>query len=204
MRSEYFRYTYIDTSIRPCIGEIVEDDNALSATRSVQSQRLTTRLTHLPAFTAIQKPFRMPLDRLLKFPKAPAPNDDPANVKGSLSLDQKQLLVNILAYHIAHHSGSKVFAHDTAGTLKLVEANIKKSGVPTDGHAETAVAETVHEVTVSEGMWPRNYYLYKDKNSACVLGGRNVECSRDTCGSMCGQLLGFVSPSLVPSGQWVV
>ena len=93
----------------------------------------------------------MPLDRLRKFPKAPAPNHDPASIKGNLTLDQKQLLANILAFHIANHPESRVFAHDTAGKLKLVEANIKKSDVPTDGGAETAVAETVHEVTVEEG-----------------------------------------------------
>ncbi|TCD64229.1 hypothetical protein EIP91_004331 [Steccherinum ochraceum] len=94
----------------------------------------------------------MPLDRLRKFPTAGPPNDDPASVKGNLSLDQKQLLANILAYHIAHHPGSKVFANEVAGNLKLVEAYIRKSDVPTDGGVKTAVAETVHEVTTGEGM----------------------------------------------------
>jgi len=94
----------------------------------------------------------MPLTRLLKFPKAPAPNNDPASIKGNLSFDQKQLLVNILAYHVAHYPGSNVFAHDSAGKLKLVEANIRETDVPTDGGTGTSVAETIHEVIVEEGM----------------------------------------------------
>lgn len=92
----------------------------------------------------------MPLDRLRKFPKAPPPNDDPARVRGNLTPDQKQLALNILAYHVAHYPGSKVFAHDTAGKLKLVEAYIRNSEDTTDG-ANTVTAETVHEVTVDEG-----------------------------------------------------
>ncbi|KAH8096587.1 hypothetical protein BXZ70DRAFT_945227 [Cristinia sonorae] len=94
----------------------------------------------------------MPLDRLLKLPKAPAPNDDPASIKGNLPLKWKQLLVNILSFHVGDHPGSKVFGHDSAGKLRLVEVNYRKSDVPTDGGAEIATAETIHEVTVAEGM----------------------------------------------------
>lgn len=93
----------------------------------------------------------MPSNRFLGLPKAPAPNNDPASIRGNLSLDQKQLMVNVLAYHVAHHSGSKVFAHDTAGKLKMVGANIRKTDVPTGGGAETLVAETIHEVAVDDG-----------------------------------------------------
>ncbi|OCH94489.1 hypothetical protein OBBRIDRAFT_769543 [Obba rivulosa] len=58
-------------------------------------------------------------------PPAPAPNYHPEAILGNLTLEQKQHSVNILAFNIAHHAGSRVFGHDVAKGLKLTEAWVR-------------------------------------------------------------------------------
>jgi len=88
-----------------------------------------------------------PLVRLRSFPKAPPPNHDASAIQGSITLEEKQLNANIFAYHIAHSSGSNVFANKELSGLKLVEVNVIKSD---DG--KTLQGRTVSELVISESM----------------------------------------------------
>lgn len=97
------------------------------------------------------------LKRLQSFPRAPAPNDDPMVVKTNLTEDAVCLLQNILAYHAADHPGSKVFGHEQAKGLKLVEAFVRSRGRDQDGHKPQDCLEAV---TVCE-------LLVQDSKSLC-------------------------------------
>lgn len=109
--------------------------------------------------------------RLRAFPRAPAPNDDATAVESDLSEADVVLCQNILAYHVAHRLGSKVFGNGQAKGLKMVAVHVKgrgsdaiegspaspqspnlgparKGGVPDD-----LEAVTVCELTVEEGQY---------------------------------------------------
>ncbi|KAI0754956.1 hypothetical protein C8Q80DRAFT_1266487 [Daedaleopsis nitida] len=109
------------------------------------------------------------IDRLRAFPRAPAPNDDATAVKSNLSEDDVKLSQNILAYHVAHSPGSKVFGSGPASGLKLDEVwvhrrNHSQSGGPTVGgtsddgttsgqrRADELEGVIVCELTVTEEM----------------------------------------------------
>ncbi|EMD40337.1 hypothetical protein CERSUDRAFT_79996 [Gelatoporia subvermispora B] len=101
-----------------------------------------------------------------QLPSAPAPNDRPDDIKGNLSLEQRQHAVNILAFHVAHHPDSRVFGHDVAKGLELVEAWVKPvmMGAQSDSvdvsanqqhEQESGTAlrgRTICEILVEEGM----------------------------------------------------
>ena len=55
-----------------------------------------------------------------KLPAAPAPNDHPEDIKGNLTLQQKQHAVNILAFHVNSATATGAFYCYTAHLLKLV------------------------------------------------------------------------------------
>ena len=95
----------------------------------------------------------MPLDRLLKFPKAPAPNDDPASIKGNLPLEWKQLLVNILHFHSGDYPGSRVFGNEQSTGLKLVEVSVgnRHGGLSETEKLDDLEATTVCELVVDHG-----------------------------------------------------
>lgn len=67
----------------------------------------------------------MVFDRFRTLPSAPAPNDDVSKIQSNLSLGDKQLLVNILAYHCAND----VFGHKEASGLKLIELWVREVGI---------------------------------------------------------------------------
>jgi len=100
-----------------------------------------------------------------KLPPASAPNDHPEDIVGNLTLEHKQDAVNILAYNVADHPGSRVFGHDVAKGLVLTEAWVKPvsmgSGGDTLGALNTETASerkdavqglTVCEIVVEGGM----------------------------------------------------
>ncbi|KAI0366951.1 hypothetical protein BV20DRAFT_971261 [Pilatotrama ljubarskyi] len=123
-----------------------------------------------------------PLQRLRAFPRAPAPNDDSATVKSNLADGTVQLLQNILAYHVAHYTDSKVFGNNHAKSLKLVEAyvvprgeggqsvqgeKLRQSLPGTDilkGKPDDLEALTVCEATVEEDM----LNVYGTLSGACA------------------------------------
>jgi len=104
------------------------------------------------------------LSKAKKLPAAPAPNDDPAGIKGNITLEKKQLAANIFAWHIANFPGSRVFGHQELSNLKLAEVSVRKVGM---GEQKELVGEnepeevlrklplegqTVCELVVEEGM----------------------------------------------------
>ena len=95
-----------------------------------------------------------PLARLRSIPPAPAPNDNPESIKGNVSLEEKRLQANILAYHVAHNPGSKIFANEALRGLQLVEVNVRKQS-PQDASGRVELcAETICEITVEESRSP--------------------------------------------------
>ncbi|KAI0788223.1 hypothetical protein C8Q74DRAFT_1366981 [Fomes fomentarius] len=74
--------------------------------------------------------------RLRAFPRAPAPNDDAAAVESNLSEADVVLCQNVLAYHVAHRLGSKVFGNGQAKGLKMVAVHVKRRGSEDDGASE--------------------------------------------------------------------
>lgn len=100
----------------------------------------------------------MPMDRLARlrsFPKAPSPNDNVSAIRGNLTLEQKQLNANILAYHVA--AGSKVFGSEALSGLRMVEGNVRKRrdglGSQADG-PDQYEGEMICEIEVKEGEFP--------------------------------------------------
>lgn len=91
-----------------------------------------------------------PLARLRAFPPAPAPNDRPEEILGNVSLVEKKLHANILAYHVAHAHNSKVFANDAIQGLKLAEVNVREHP-QNPGTGKMLEAETVCEIKVEDG-----------------------------------------------------
>ncbi|KAH9942590.1 hypothetical protein B0H21DRAFT_779999 [Amylocystis lapponica] len=89
-----------------------------------------------------------------KFPTASPPNEDASGIIGNVSLDDKQLCANIMAYHVANYPGSTVFGHNEAKGLKLVELWVKKVGMGAESGSNPARigAQTVIEISVEEGM----------------------------------------------------
>lgn len=101
------------------------------------------------------------LTRLRTFPPAPAPNDHPEEITGNVSLDEKRLNANILAYHVAHSPESKVFANSAIQGLKLAEINVReRSQVEAGG--KVMEAETICEITVEEGE-NKHYVLFQEQ-----------------------------------------
>ena len=95
-----------------------------------------------------------PLARLRKFPKAPSPNHDASVIRGNLTLEQKQLNANILAYHV--QAGTSVFQNDVLKDLKLVEVNLRKKRDGLGGDARDSDAlegEMVCEIEVKESEY---------------------------------------------------
>lgn len=139
------------------------------------------------------------LKRLQSFPRAPAPNNDPAAVKTNLTEDAVCLLQNILAYHVAHYPSSKVFGHEQGQGLKLVEAFVRSRGDGQDGHkAESCLeAVTVCELVVEDSK-SFGYDCLHVVRSLAVLNSkicveRHVERSRDFRRCLCGAHGGHVS-----------
>lgn len=98
------------------------------------------------------------LARLRAFPPAPAPNDRPEDIAGNVSLDEKRLNANILAYHVAHSLGSNVFANKAIHGLKLVEINVRDRPQITSAR-KVMEAETVCEITVEESKHTQSWWL---------------------------------------------
>lgn len=136
-----------------------------------------------------------------KLPAAPAPNDDPAAIKGNVSLEMKELGARILAWHVADYPGSRVFGHDALAKLKFAEVTIRKVGmgeapepVREDLSAEALrglplEAQTVCEITVDEGRWATMFSSQTDdepntinRYAQCAWdSGRSLFCSHGRC-----------------------
>jgi len=69
------------------------------------------------------------LVRARKLPPAPAPNDDPSKIKGNLSLEKKQLAVNMLSYNIGNLPGMNLFGNSVLKNMVLVEVYVRKVGM---------------------------------------------------------------------------
>ncbi|KAI0071830.1 hypothetical protein K474DRAFT_1701368 [Panus rudis PR-1116 ss-1] len=91
-----------------------------------------------------------PLAKIRSFPPAPPPNDDATAIRGNMSTEDKQLVANILAYHVRHYPGSTAFAHDVMKDMKVVEVNVRD--VSRGDAAPHKEAECVFEITVADGM----------------------------------------------------
>lgn len=92
------------------------------------------------------------LARIRSFPKAPSPNDNASAIRGNITLEQKQLNANILAYHVG--ADKNVFAGDLLKGMKLVEANVKRRREDLGGRAtgvDGLEGEAIIELDVSEG-----------------------------------------------------
>lgn len=102
--------------------------------------------------------------RARKLPSAPPPNDDPAQIKGNMTLEMKRLGASIFAWHIANYPGSHVFGHDALANLKFAEVCIRRVGMggqhvlvrededPEELRKISLESQTVCELTVDEGM----------------------------------------------------
>ena len=118
------------------------------------------------------------LARLRSFPRAPAPNDNPAAVKSNLPEADVVLNQNILAHHVAHHPDSAVFGNIQSGRLKLVELYVRDrhSGAapPQDAAAAKSASlegMTVCELTVEKGAQSRTLPPFPP-GVAAVVGER--------------------------------
>ena len=95
-----------------------------------------------------------PLARIRSFPKAPSPNHDVNAIRGNLTLEQKQLNANALAYHVA--AGTKVFASDSLRGLKLLEVNVRPRAQGCNGGSrieDTLEGEMICEIAITEGAY---------------------------------------------------
>ncbi|KAI0920803.1 hypothetical protein AcW1_005024 [Taiwanofungus camphoratus] len=104
------------------------------------------------------------LTKARQLPRAPAPNHDPAAIKGNISVENKQLAANIFAWHIANYPGSKVFGHSETKGLRLAEVSVRKVGMGAPGELveeDESVenlknvlleGQTICEITVDEEM----------------------------------------------------
>lgn len=104
------------------------------------------------------------LTKARQLPRAPAPNHDPAAIKGNISVENKQLAANIFAWHIANYPGSKVFGHSETKGLRLAEVSVRKVGMGAPGELveeDESVenlknvlleGQTICEITVDEGQ----------------------------------------------------
>ncbi|CCM05530.1 uncharacterized protein FIBRA_07756 [Fibroporia radiculosa] len=102
------------------------------------------------------------LSRVQTLPDAPPPNDNPASIKGNVPLEHRRHLANLMAYHIANHPGSRVFAHSELGGLKQTElyvrwidasgkAELLPEDLPQDRLRKLPLqGQTVCEITVTE------------------------------------------------------
>ena len=93
-----------------------------------------------------------PLARLRSFPKAPSPNDDPSAIRGNLSLEQKQLNVNILAQHVGEEKN--VFEAEAIQGLKTVELNVRRRREGLGGKSPSVdgyEGEIICEINVTKG-----------------------------------------------------
>ena len=129
------------------------------------------------AATSSSKPVAGGLERLRSFPRAPAPNDNAKAVKSDLPEEHVVLCQNILAYHIAHHPGSKVFGNGQAMGLKLVEMAIRdrrQEPAPGENRPQKAPKAdlegmTVCELAVEEGECSRTHVVWRTEAEYCVL-----------------------------------
>ncbi|KZT70298.1 hypothetical protein DAEQUDRAFT_744789 [Daedalea quercina L-15889] len=104
------------------------------------------------------------LSNARRLPTAPVPNHDPASIKGSVSLEKKQLSANILAWHVANFPGSRVFGHAMAKDLRLTEVHVWRTSMgqnigvledivsPEDARQSSLQGQTVCEITVTREM----------------------------------------------------
>ncbi|KAI0687233.1 hypothetical protein C8Q76DRAFT_299151 [Earliella scabrosa] len=105
------------------------------------------------AATSSSKPVAGGLERLRSFPRAPAPNDNAKAVKSDLPEEHVVHCQNILAYHIAHHPGSKVFGNGQAMGLKLVEMAIRdrrQEPAPGENRPQKAPKADLEGMTICE------------------------------------------------------
>ena len=112
-----------------------------------------------------------PLARVRSFPKAPSPNHDASAIRGNLTLEQKQLNANILAYHV--QAGTSVFQSEVLKDLKLVEVNLRKKREGLGGDAKDTDAlegEMVCEIEVKESE-----YHWSSASCMCSCRSRYVE-----------------------------
>ncbi|OBZ70472.1 hypothetical protein A0H81_09565 [Grifola frondosa] len=80
-------------------------------------------------------------------------------------MEEKRLSANILAYHVAHHPGSRVFGHKETKGLKLAEMWVRTVGMGSvgvelseaerGGRRQALEGQTICEITVDEGEQDR-------------------------------------------------
>ncbi|KZT66452.1 hypothetical protein DAEQUDRAFT_730295 [Daedalea quercina L-15889] len=120
------------------------------------------------------------LNRVRQLPAAPRSHGNAASIKSNLSLEQKQLTLNLMAYGTGRYARKKVFGRDQVmKKLELVEVHVRKFSlggqrelVSTTQPAEELrklmlEIENVCEVTVDEDMI-NMYGTLAGPCSACI------------------------------------
>src|ERR1700722_2681654 len=124
-----------------------------------------------------------PSDPLAFFRSLPRSlHDDPSQIHGNLTLEQKQLCANVLSYFVVE---GNVYGSDVGGRVRLVELNVWKN------EGRGMQAQTVCEVEVEQGEILNGNVGYRDVFSIRVAY-RYVQHLRNSAWWLCRISCGYV------------